>query len=296
MKKISLFLILLLISKFFYAQRVHDFFTQSSANISYVKKQDSIKIRITGSGFLIFVLEDTTTKLGKIFLITNKHVLPNSNESKTITIKVPSKTEKGIESKEFNIEIYGKNNALMSFVKLHKNKNVDVAGIDITYFLTKNKLLISAIPSEFLFRKADYEKHKIGLGDEVFIIGYPSSIYDNRTVMPIVRQGIISSNPYDDFYFNESLVKKDSTLPNPLNGFLIDGSIFPGSSGSLVLLKTSYEMTNPKKFSFSRETSYVLGIISRNITTQTQSIDLGIAFNAECIAEIIDEFYLVRNK
>jgi len=121
-----------------------------------------------------------------------------------------------------------------------------------------------------------------------------ASIYDNRTVLPIVRQGIISSNPYSDFFFNESLLRKDSTLPNPLNGFLIDGSIFPGSSGSLVLLKTSYEMTNPKKFSFSRETSFVLGIISRNISDKIQSIDLGIAYSAECIAEIIEDFYFMN--
>lgn len=74
MKKIFLLLILLLVSKLLFPQRIHDIFTQSSAYISYVKKHDSTWKRVSGSGFLIVVIEDTTAKLGRIFLITNKHL------------------------------------------------------------------------------------------------------------------------------------------------------------------------------------------------------------------------------
>ena len=73
-------------------------------------------------------------------------------------------------------------------------------------------------------------------------------------------------------------------------GFIVDGSIFSGSSGSMVVLKTSYELID-RKFTFARETSFVLGIISKNINNKDQSIDLGVVFSAECIAELINEFY-----
>jgi hypothetical protein len=266
-----------------------EFFVQSTAYISYLIKKDNKMWSSSGTGFLVFIEKNTITHTGRMYLVTNKHVLPKSSESKTITVKVPFETEKDTTFIEFNVDIYNKDSTLNSFVKFHKNKNTDVAAIDITAIVLYKNLRISSIPSQLLLRKSDYKKHKIGLGDEVFIIGYPSSIYDKRSVMPIVRQGIISSNPYKEFYFNNAFMDKDSTLPNPLDGFLVDGSIFPGSSGSLVLLKAATEID--LEFTVSRESPFVLGIISKNFNNnKDQSIGLGLVFSSECIWEVLNEF------
>ncbi len=290
MKKIFLYFFCFLIINQLFSQKLPESFIRSSVYISYLKKQDSTIKRVSGTGFLLFHLTDSVKKLGNIILITNKHVLPKYIESKTISVKFPIKTEKGIISDELKIDIYNAKNILNENVKFHKDKNTDIAAIDITSILILKKLdqIVNRIPSDFLLRKSDYKNSKIGLGDEVFILGYPSSIDDSRTILPIVRQGIISSDPYSDFYFNETF-KKDSILPNPLKGFLIDGSIFSGSSGSVVILKTSYEMVD-RKFTFVKEKSHVLGIISHNISIKDQSINLGIVFSSECIWELVREF------
>jgi hypothetical protein len=289
MKKALLFFFIFLLIKPLLGQRIPDFFIQSSAYISYIKHQDTILLRNSGSGFLIFEVVDTIQKRGKVFLVTNKHVLPSSRDSRVITIKVPYKTEKGYTYQEFNVQIYNKDNSLSSIVRFHKNRNTDIAVIDITEIINLKKIHLNPIQSAYLFRNTYIKDHnKIGIGDEVFIIGYPSSIYDIRTVLPIVRQGIISSNPFGDFYFSEALIKKDSTLPNPLKGFLVDGSIFPGSSGSMVILRTSYEID--KNFTIQKEYNFVLGIVSKNINTKDQSIDLGIVISTESILEVIREF------
>jgi hypothetical protein len=292
MKKTIALLIIFLMIKPILGQRIAENFIESTAYISYSVKKDSTSYLYSGSGFFIFVVKDTIANLGKMYLITNKHVLPQPNVSKTINIKAPYPSEKDSTFKEFDLDVYDKGNILSNHVKLHKNKMIDVAIIDVTEILMSKNIKINGIPSGYLLKNSDFEKYGIGLGDEVFVLGYPSSIYDKRTAKPIIRQGIISSNPRRDFYFNELLTKKNSTLPNPLNGFLIDGSIFPGSSGSLVLLKTSYELTDPKEFTFTKKANYVLGIISSTfVNNNNQSIAIGLAFSSECIVDLLKEFH-----
>jgi hypothetical protein len=251
--------------------------------------RDSILKPVAGSGFLVFVPVDTNG-FGRVLLITNKHVLPKPTESKTITVKIPYKLENSFTFIQFTVEIFNKSNILNHNIRFHGDKNTDVAAIDITDIVNLRKLSLNPIHSSFLLKKSEYQTHNIGLGNEIFIIGYPSSIYDEQTASPIVRQGTIASYPYHDFYFNKSLLEKDSTLPNPLKGFLIDGSIFGGSSGSMVILKTSWEMTDPKRFAFVKEVNYILGIISRNISIKNQSLDIGIVFSSDNILEVINEF------
>ena len=135
MNKILLFLFCISIIKPVLGQKITDTFIQSSAYISYIKKQDTILVRTSGSGFLIYFLDDTTANRERVFLITNKHVLPKSNESKTITVKVPYKINNDFTFKEFSVEIYNRDNNLNSCVKLHKNKNTDIAAIDLSFIL-----------------------------------------------------------------------------------------------------------------------------------------------------------------
>jgi S1-C subfamily serine protease len=58
--------------------------------------------------------------------------------------------------------------------------------------------------------------------EEVTFIGYPSGLYDEHNVSPIVRRGITATPAWNDFRGQPS--------------FLIDAGVFPGSSGSPVFI------------------------------------------------------------
>ncbi len=58
--------------------------------------------------------------------------------------------------------------------------------------------------------------------EDILVVGYPNGIIDVAHNIPVFRRGITATPPYIDF--------------NNAKEFLIDASIFPGSSGSPVLL------------------------------------------------------------
>ena len=58
--------------------------------------------------------------------------------------------------------------------------------------------------------------------ESVSFIGYPSGMFDVKNQLPIVRRATTATPPYIDY--------------NGQPAFLIDGSVFPGSSGSPVLI------------------------------------------------------------
>jgi hypothetical protein len=271
------------------AQRVDDSLIESAAFITYVRLKDSTLMRSNGSGFLIYMPIDEKT--GRVFLITNKHVLPKANESSTITVKIPYKLDSVYTFKEFKIEIYDKNGTLKSNVELNRDKNIDIAAINISYILNSLGISPKFITPNRLIKRSEYQKNKIGIGSEVFIVGYPSSIYDERTASPILRQGIIATSPSNDFFFKETVLLKDTTLPNPLNGFLVDGSVFGGSSGSMVISPESNYDFDPKLLSWIKRGSVLLGIVSRNIVdVKGQSLDIGIVYSGDAILETIEQF------
>lgn len=296
---ICFFVLILITSSISKSQlKIDDEIIQSTAYLSYTKINDSTKVRsrVSGTGFIImYVSPDTSSYC--VLLVTNKHVLPDPKDSKTITIKIPYQIKTKVNSKEFNVDLFDKNDNPNENVRLNKNKNTDIAAINITSHFLQIKPHPSVLHYQILLKKTEFSEHNIGLGSEVFIIGYPNSIYDDQTGTPIVRVGTISTYPTKNFYFNKTAILRDSTLPNPLNGFLVDGSIFRGSSGSMVLLKSRYELTDPKKFGFTKEANYILGIVSRNVrSTIDGSLDIGIVFSSDAILETIEEFNNIFSK
>src|SRR5882757_9916467 len=90
-------------------------------------------------------------------------------------------------------------------------------------------------------------------------------MYDKRNCSPIVRGGIIASDPSQDFYFNDILVKHK--YPPKLSGFLIDAHGVHGSSGSLVFLKSSsfYDDGNGMVGMGSMKSpAYILGMLKED--------------------------------
>jgi hypothetical protein len=65
-------------------------------------------------------------------------------------------------------------------------------------------------------------RHELSAIEEIVFIGYPSGLRDSRNSLPLIRRGITSTPVWNDF----------QGAPY----FLIDGGVFPGSSGSPVFI------------------------------------------------------------
>ena len=68
--------------------------------------------------------------------------------------------------------------------------------------------------------------------EEVIMIGYPNGIWDSVNNLPVIRKGITATHANRDY--------------NSKKEFLIDAAVFPGSSGSPVLVYNDGTYTTPR--------------------------------------------------
>lgn len=170
----------------------------------------------TGTGFLFDYKRNNKDFL---FIVTNKHVIKDSIKGK-LTFNL-SDGKNPILGKHHTIEV-------SDFEKLwigHEEKDIDIAIMPfgpVLHQLSEKKVQIffKSIPSDLI---PDETKLKeIDAIEDVIFIGYPNNIYNPINLLPIVRKGLTATPVSINF---ENRPK-----------FLIDASIFPGSSGSPVFL------------------------------------------------------------
>lgn len=248
--------------------------------------------RSTGTGFLFSYRKED---MESYFLVTNKHVI---NESSTGILSFNRRIEKKpdlgnihtIEFEDFEsqwikhpediIDV-----AIMPFVPVLKR--LEQKGIQIFY---------KTIPSDTIPSNESLNKVIDAIEDVIFI-GYPNNIYDKKNLLPVVRKGITATPISVDF--------------NGQPVFLIDASIFPGSSGSPVFLYNSGTYTERNtsnivigsRFFFlgivasvfvSTEESDIevidIPTIKKQIVRTNQMIDLGIVYKSSVIKSLIEDF------
>lgn len=254
---------------------------------------------MNGTGFLIF--RDIGITKGGIYLVTNRHVLPPEGAPKDIQVRaVVHKADGAAKIEQINIPIVGPDGKYLPTVRVHKNAATDVAAVDIGLAALGSNLdtLIEAVktgrglkPSMILptnrFRAAG-----VGLGSQVYILGYPAAIFDPRNVSPVLRVGVISTDPEAGFNFNEEL-RRTMNFPEHIDGFLIDANVYPGSSGSLVI---SVPKDCPPGSSQANRTPAIVGIVSGSIPIFDASlrsyerIGLGMVYSADTIKDVLDSF------
>ncbi|MRA04617.1 trypsin-like peptidase domain-containing protein [Acinetobacter lwoffii] len=256
----------------------------------------------SGTGFFIFKRIDQGHIV--IFLVTNKHVIENTESGKLIF-------HEGIDEK-------------MSALKGNEKIELELGPLDWSnlWFYPDDKdldLVIAPIVPLITFIKESVNKHcyfqpidlntipdinkikKISSLEEIMFIGYPNGIGDQFELTPVIRRGHLSTPLYKDF--------------NKKREFLIDASVFPGSSGSPVLIMS--------EGSFFEDNSMVIGnrllfigvvsavyektqfnelqavtiptVIKKHGTHSSQTINLGIVIKAERVRELVDEFCLKKN-
>jgi V8-like Glu-specific endopeptidase len=253
-----------------------------------------------GTGFL--VIRKIGGKKGKVFLLTNKHVVgfdaAKRDAARFLTLYVNIRTENG--------EVMGtslQTPLVQDGVKLwrqHPNPNVDVLAVDVTHLINAHPRLQSQGVDYSLFATPEIlKKEQITEGDEVLVIGYPLDLYHSRINSPLVRQGIIATKigtPIQIRFLNSSSKWQRVEIP----GFLIDASILPGSSGSPVVLKPIIGRMVGQKIEMAMPPPYLLGIVS---ATETASIHvmkdnyfsvlagLGIVYDVSTIRETVELFF-----
>ena len=187
----------------------------------------------------------------------------------------------------------------------HPSDDIDVTALPISHLLDGlweeeerpyfQPLLTSMFPS------ADVFDHMDSIEDILFI-GYPNGIYDTTNNLPIVRRGLAATPIHLDYE------------GKPV--FLIDASVFPGSSGSPVFLYNSGTWSDRGKVTVSGNRVYLLGILAsvffresdgtvtfkevpsslRPVVRTQEMIDLGVVYKVRTILETIEHLLHLRGE
>lgn len=249
-----------------------------------------------GTGF--FVFRPIKSDEGHVFLITNKHVLPPEGTAISIRIRVTVGSADKPAIRFVEVPVIGQNGKYLTNVKLHPKQGFDVAAVNVTDTIVKVGIQGTWLPLDLFSTPQRLKDENITIGDEIFLLGYPDAIYDARNVSPILRIGVIATVPLEGYAFNDALRAKFG-LPDRIDGFLVDANVFPGSSGSVVVLKQQPMTIGPQGgavVSRAKKTPYVLGIVSGSIPISdaalgtTQRMGLGIVYSADAIRSVIELF------
>jgi hypothetical protein len=239
-----------------------------------------------------FVFQDAASPEGKqLFLVSNKHVVAKS------IMGIVFFTEKSAD----NQPILGKpiHLQLDSFASQwhgHPDEAIDIAVMPLSWqldLLAKGgktpfirPILANELADPSVFEGLD-------VSAPALFIGFPDGMFDEKHFLPIVRRGHVATSP--DLDFNGSPI------------FLIDASVFPGSSGSPVFSVGDNLIGGTPALKW-------LGVISSVYTQSTdgritwqpaptrrvpipsidQMIDLGVVVKARCVRETISSFWRTR--
>jgi len=131
--------------------------------------------------------------------------------------------------------------------------------------------------------------------EEVIFVGYPNGIYDSVNNLPITRRGSTATPPSVDYE------------GKPI--FLIDASVFQGSSGSPVLIYDNGSWLSRDGGLISGIRLFLLGVLGsvffretdgtlsfeeipaavKPVVKTSQMIDLGIVYKSTTIIETIEQ-------
>jgi len=171
----------------------------------------------SGTGFYFDITNGDNTKS---FVITNKHVVKGANRGR---FQIHRANEDGSINPSNTAGLYLEN--FESHWIMHPDKHVDLAAYPLPDYVRQAKgsqinPFIRTFSSEMI--PSEYELQELNSIENIFMVGYPNSLWDEHHKLPIIRHGITATDPKIKF--------------NWKNEFVIDCACFPGSSGSPVII------------------------------------------------------------
>lgn len=232
-----------------------------------------------GTGFLL--RRPINENQFKIYLVSNKHVLCCA-DSIAISFTKAKRNEPDIGN-IIRLPITNVKNNVVP----HPNEDIDVAILECTglFLLLPDQLYFKTVSYDML---ASFNESELSVAENVYFIGYPNNRYDQKNNLPLVRTGMIASNPKYDYNWEPVII--------------IDAQVFPGSSGSPVYIDLTYENMKNGQFIIGEKNIKLLGIVSatmirnnalKSIETGTQYLTeevlgLGIVYKATTIKMLVD--------
>ncbi len=209
-----------------------------------------------------------------IWVITNRHVIMSTQNDGTETR--PSLVTVHLRSREPSgnpgwTPITVSRADINERVKLHPNRTVEVAAINVTDAMMREMSANTDrlnYASPFMFKRnlhPDANKMiQIEASDDVLVVGYPRGFHDDANLFPIVKSGIVASGWGLSFRGQPC--------------FLIDAKLFHGSSGSAVISKpTSLAMKDGQLLKTEDDVKafVLLGVYSGSPHTWTETVKAG---------------------
>lgn len=256
----------------------------------------------TGTGFIFRYInsEDKTSE----FLVTNKHVINDPNIGKsthgTFTFikgeQIQGDTPRLGHAIQHNIE----NDYWIKAWFGHPDDKIDVAvfvlGPTANHIqeILNEPIFCRGISSSFI--PTDEAIMKLDAIEDILFVGYPNGIWDKVNLLPIIRKGI-TATPLQIDYEGEPK-------------FLVDASVFGGSSGSPIFVHSTKVDGLPEfllvgimaaVYQVKSKSEIIQTSIPTNVNQpfeviSTQMIDLGIAFKSKTIIETIEAFLLATGQ
>ncbi|EKF9518765.1 trypsin-like peptidase domain-containing protein [Vibrio cholerae] len=270
-----------------------------SENMLFVTvRVDTVDVNGNGGSGTGFIFAHNYNGNEVLSIVTNKHVIAGAVKGGITFIKQDSGKPKLGES--FRIDFDNFENWWSG----HPDKDVDIAVMPLVPLLEFMKanhnvdVFFKSISSENIPTAADIAE--IDALEEVVFVGYPNGIWDNKNYTPIIRKGT-TATPYAlDFEGSKK--------------FIIDASVFGGSSGSPLFLLNSGTYTRKDGRTVVGSRFFFLGVVaavffkrsvndivslpiptsSKHVVIDQEMIDLGIVYKAETVVEAI-EFAIVRD-
>ena len=275
---------------------------RSVGRVSYISKSGQ---RSFGTGTLMYRTWPNATM--SVYLITCKHLLPVQPVDADIIYFDIANPKSSIGFSTMIISVFDSSGNYDPIVKFDSDGN-DLAIIDVTGFFREEyrenmeNILQTIVPYELILTKDSISPNSISVGDDIFFVGFPAGLYDRRNMSPILRAGVISTPPQEDFYFNDIIRQRHwdkfkEILPDRLNGFLIDANAIGGSSGSLFFLKPQTIRLKNGQLQFHQGGGdlLILGILAFSYLDLGYTIDpirinVGGVISAAAIKKTIDLF------
>lgn len=248
-----------------------------------------------GTGFFVLdTVQPGPPTLVRILVVTNKHVIhPDPEmrrEAEKVDLSLVRRTPEGI-----HVPMQG--TLLLDYVddgplwREHPQADVDVLAMDVTGWInTVPGWVDSLVPPNALCPAEEWAKCDINAGQSILVVGYPAGIQEAKTNRPLVRHGVISSDPQSTFTVVDKT--RDPPATRTIRGFIVDCHGMRGSSGSPVILDSPPTGVPRIVASTSGRVSpppYAVGIVSEGWVTELPDV-VTLAYNAETIRETIAQF------